>query len=119
MAPRYGFHLANVALMLALGFTGWAVLAPDYPSGESLTEANPELVARLAIAFPLAVTGTVWLLLHHACSRDRRWSRAVAQGIAWILVAFSWLTGFTIGLFVLPIALALLAAALLTPVASR
>ena len=36
--------------------------------------------------------------------------------LAWLLVAFAVITGFTIGLFVLPAAIALVAAAALTPV---
>ena len=37
--------------------------------------------------------------------------------LAWLLVAFAVITGFSIGLFVLPVAIALVAAAALTPVA--
>ena len=37
--------------------------------------------------------------------------------LAWLLVAFAVITGFSIGLFVLPAAVALVAAASLTPVA--
>ena len=37
--------------------------------------------------------------------------------LAWLLVAFAMITGFSIGLFVLPVAIALVAAAALTPVA--
>jgi hypothetical protein len=40
-----------------------------------------------------------------------------ATVLAWLLVAFAVITGFSIGLFVLPVAIALVAAAALTPVA--
>jgi hypothetical protein len=36
--------------------------------------------------------------------------------LAWLLVAFAVITGFSIGLFVLPVAIALVAAAARTPV---
>ena len=119
MASRHGLYLANTALFLAAVFTGWALFAPQYSSGETILEANAELTVRLAIAFPLAVTLAVWLLLHVACRHDLRWARAVAAGIAWLLVAFAVVTGFSIGLFVLPIACVLVAAAWLTPVTAR
>ncbi len=44
-------------------------------------------------------------------------ARRAATVPAWLLVAFAVITGFSIGLFVLPAAVALVAAASLTPVA--
>ena len=63
------------------------------------------------------MTSTVWLLLHVACRFDARWARRAASTVAWILVAFALITGFSIGLLVLPAAIALVMAASLTPVA--
>jgi hypothetical protein len=116
MVSRHGFYLATLAVVFAAGFTAWALFAPAYSSGETIVQANPEALARLAIATPLAIASAVWLLLHHACRRNLRWPRAVAMLVAWTLVAFAVVTGFSIGLFVMPVALALAFAAHLTPV---
>jgi hypothetical protein len=58
----------------------------------------------------------VWVLLHFACRYDATWARRAATVLAWLLVAFAVITGFSIGLFVLPVAIALVAAAAHTPV---
>ena len=78
-------------------------------------EENPD--APVALAAPLVLASTVWLLLHFACRYDAIGARRAATVLAWLLVAFAVITGFSIGLFVLPAAVALVAAAALTPVA--
>ena len=83
-----------------------------------LLEANPD--ALVAVASPpwrWRSGATVWLLLHVACRYDAIGARRAATVLAWLLVAFAIVTGFSIGLFVLPAAVALVAAAALTPVA--
>lgn len=102
--------------MCAAAFTVWALFAPGYSSGETILEANPELSVRVAVAVPLLVTSTVWLLLHVACRFDAIWARRAALIVAWLLVAFAVVTGFSIGLLVLPGAVVLVLAASLTPV---
>ena len=119
MGSRHGFWFATTAVLFAMAFTAWALFSPAYSSGETIVEANPELLARVAIAFPLTITAVVWLLLHAACRHDLRWVRGIARGIAWTLVAFAWVTGFSIGLFVLPVAIVLVLASHLTPVTPR
>jgi hypothetical protein len=114
---RLAFGLASAAVVYAAAFTVWALIAPAYSSGETLLEENPELSVRIAIAMPLLTTATVWLLLHHACRFDAARTRTTAKIVAWLLVAFAVITGFSIGLFVLPGAVMLVAAAALTPVA--
>jgi hypothetical protein len=99
----------------AAAFTVWALFGSAYSSGESVLEANPD--AAVAIAAPLVVTSVVWLLLHVACRFDARWARRAGSILAWLLVAFGVVTGFSIGLVVLPVAIALVCAAALTPVA--
>jgi hypothetical protein len=111
----HGFWLANLAVVWAALFTAWALFGSAYSSGESVLEANPG--APVAVAAPLVVAATVWLLLHLACRYDATWARRAASLLAWLLVAFAVITGFSIGLFVLPAAVALVAAAALTPVA--
>jgi hypothetical protein len=110
----HGFWLANVAVLWAALFTAWAIFGSAYSSGESVLEENPD--AAVAVAAPLVLAATVWLLLHVACRYNAIGARTVAKVLAWLLVAFAVITGFTIGLFVLPAAIALVAAAALTPV---
>jgi hypothetical protein len=112
------FGVATAAVVYAAAFTAWALTAPFYSSGETILEVNPEVSVRIAIAIPLLVTSTVWLLLHLACRLDATRARTAAKTVAWLLVAFAVITGFSIGLFVLPCALMLVAAATLTPVES-
>ena len=119
-AGRAAFALATAAVVFAAAFTVWALTAGAYSSaGQTLVEANDELTVRLAIAAPLAVTTAVWLLLHAACRRNLASARSTELWIAWLLVAFSIISGFSIGLFVMPAALLLAAAAHFTPVTAR
>lgn len=113
---RTAFWLATAAVTCAAGFTVWALFAPAYSSGETILEANAEFSARVAIAAPLLVTSTVWLLLHVACRFDATWACRAASTVAWLLVAFALITGFSIGLFLVPCAVMLVIAASLTPV---
>src|SRR3954447_4796920 len=112
------FGLATAAVVYAAVFTAWALTASVYSSGETILGENPELSVRVAIALPLLVTATVWLLLHVACRFDAARARIAAKAVAWLLVAFAVVTAFSIGLFVLPAAVMLVAAATLTPIAS-
>jgi hypothetical protein len=113
---RIAFVLATAAVVWAAGFTAWALTAAAYSDGETLLEANPETTVRVAVAIPLAASALVWLLLSAACRANRRWARTCGIVAASVLVFFAVITGFTIGLFVLPGAVALLTAAVYTPV---
>lgn len=64
------------------------------------------------------ISALVWLALHIACRNDSRAARALGLAAASILLVFAILTGFTIGTFVLPGAVALTVAAALTPLAA-
>jgi hypothetical protein len=67
---RSAFWLATAGVICAAVFTIWALFASAYSSGETILEANPEFSVRVAVAAPLLVTSTVWLLLHVACRFD-------------------------------------------------
>ena len=54
--------------------------------------------------------------LHIACRDGRRGPRTIGLAGAWVLLGFALLTGFTIGMFVQPGAVALTAAAVMTPI---
>ena len=114
---RAAFWLATAALAWAVGFTVWAHTASFYePGGETILEANGELSVRVALLLPAAISALVWLALHIACRDGRRGPRTIGLAGASVLLGFALLTGFTIGLFVLPGAIALAAAAVMTPI---
>ena len=71
------------------------------------------------VGIPALVAAVVGLALHRKCSRGSRASERLAWVLAWLLVGFGVLTGFSIGLFVLPMAALLVAAASLTPSGAR
>lgn len=85
------------------------------PGGETILVINEELSVRIVLFVPLVISGLVWLALHIACRNDNRAARSLGVAAACILLVFAILTGFTIGIFVLPGAIALTAAAALTP----
>lgn len=115
---RAPFWIATGAVLWALGFTVWVLTAGFYePSGETILEANAELSVRVALLTPAALSVVVWLALHVACRDGRRGARTLGIIGASLLLAFALVTGFSIGLFVLPGAIALAVAAVMTPVA--
>ena len=116
---RAAFGLATGAVALAAAFTAWAFLGSAYSSGESVAEANPEALVRGVLLVPVVVSLVVWGLLHHACAHGSARAKTAATAAASVLCAVTVLTGFSIGLLLLPLAGALLAATVLTPVAAR
>jgi len=114
---RTAFWLASAAVAWAVGFTAWVLTASFYePGGETILAVNEELTVRLALFTPLVVSALVWLALHVACRNGNRAARTWGVVGACLLLFFSLLTGFTIGAFVLPGAVALTAAAVMTRV---
>jgi hypothetical protein len=69
----------------------------------------------LLILLPAAVTAIGWLLLHARCARRIEEGSVAASLCAVPLLAFSVIAGLSIGPFVLPMPLLLLAAARRTP----
>ena len=116
---RRAFTLATGAVVWAAGFTWWVLTASVYSDGQTILEANPETTVRVAIAIPLAASAVVWMLLCVACRANRRWARTCGIAAASVLLLFALVTGFSIGLFVLPGAVALVAAAVSTPVGAQ
>jgi len=119
---RGPFWIATGAVVWALGFTVWVLTAPFYePGGETILEVNEELSVRVALLLPAVISALVWLALRAACRGGWRGAPARAMGLtgASVLLFFALLTGFSIGLFVLPGAIALTAAAVMTPSAPR
>ncbi|MGI8903971.1 MAG: hypothetical protein ACR2IP_10015 [Solirubrobacteraceae bacterium] len=80
----------------------------------TLTNDNgARILAPLAV--PAVLTVMAWIALHHQSALHSRAARRAAWIAIGLLVLFSLLTGFSIGLFVLPTAALLIAAAALTP----
>lgn len=71
--------------------------------------------ALLLIALPLAFSVLAWLALHAKCSHGLRGAGEAASILALVILAFSLVTGFSIGFFVLPMAVLIFAAAGRTP----
>jgi len=114
---RAAFWLATGAVAWAAAFTVWVLTASFYePGGETILAVNDELSVRIALFAPLVTSALVWLALHVACRDNNRAARRLGLAAASILLVFAILTSFTIGTFVLPGALALTAAATMTPV---
>jgi hypothetical protein len=112
------FWLASGAVAWMAAFTVWVLTASVYePSGQTVLQANDELSVRLVVFAPLVLSALAWLALHRACLRGSRAARTLGSGAASLLLAFAVLTGFTIGTFFLPGAIALAVAAALTPMA--
>lgn len=113
---KIAFAFTTGGVLLAAAFTVWALTASVYSSGQTLLEANRELVARLAVAAPAVVASLIWLTLHQACRRNSRALRTAGQAAAWAVLAFSFIAGFSFGAAVVPAGVALLVGALMTPV---
>jgi hypothetical protein len=128
----WAFWLTVTAFAWALGLVAAAFLAPAYsgveteslPGGatravsttSTLVDANG-LGVLIPIALPAALTVLVWCALRYKCARGSRRGSEAAWWIVGLLAIFSLLTGFTVGVFVLPVALLLAGAAALTPLA--
>jgi len=119
------FGLATAAVAWALLLFPWAFLSPAYrgetcggtpqtcsSSSATLVEVNGSGVL-LWIALPAAAALLGWLLLHRACASRQRPMVNAAWVLVIALLVFSFVTGFSVGLFVLPVAVLLAGSALL------
>jgi hypothetical protein len=119
------FGLATAAVGWALLLFAWALYLPAYQgmrcggvpetcssSTATLVEANGSGVL-FWIALPAAAAVLGWLFLHLACATRSRPMVNAAWVLVIALLAFSFVTGFSIGLFVFPVALLLGGSALL------
>ena len=104
--PAAAWIVLAIAALWSVGLLVAAVTVPVYNTGETLTEVNGA-GALGAVAITLVVTAAVALAIWR-----RRWAGRLGAGpSAWtlcvLLLLFCLISGFSIGLFVLPVAIAL------------
>jgi hypothetical protein len=100
--------------MWSVGLLVAALTLPFYSNGATLVDENGQGVL-LIVAVPAIVTAVVWLALWHKCSHGDRLSTYVAWLAISLLALFCLAGMFTIGFFVVPVAILLAAAASRTP----
>ena len=123
---RWAFGLTVAAFLWGIALFVAAFVAPVYSSVSSTSAgttvaSSSTLVAvnglgvLVPVAIPALLAGLVGFGLHRKCSRGSRASGRLAWALTLLLVAVGVVTGFSIGIFVLPLAALLVAAASLTP----
>jgi hypothetical protein len=126
MQGRWAFGLTVTATLWGLALVAGALVVPVYSGGTldssgafhatSATLVAENGAAALAVAaLPAVLALLVWLALHRKCSRGSAWAGPVAWTLVGVLGVFCLLGILTVGVFVMPIALALAGAAALTP----
>jgi hypothetical protein len=121
-------HAGRWALGLTVGAFAWAVAlivaalaVPVYSGVSSTGTSSSTLVDEngaaclVVVALPALTTAIAWAALHRRCSRGSRRATWLAWAMVYGLAAFAILGAASIGMFVLPVALLLGAAAALTP----
>jgi len=119
---RWAFGLTVAAFAWAVALVVGAVLVPVYDVEDSSSgSSSATLVGEnglgvlLPVAFPVVVAAVVWVALHRKCSRGSRPAEVVAWVLVGVLLLGCMLAMLTIGIFVLPVAVLLAVAAVLTP----
>ena len=104
MAGRLAFVLSAGAVLWCAALV--PLLTPAF-------DAADEPLVPLAI--PLVLAAGVFGLLHRMCKTGSQAAGSVAAVLAGLLVAYAFVTGFSIGMAIMPAALAALAAATVMP----
>ena len=133
---RWAFGLTSASVIWALALVPAAFLVPVYgtagsgpvsgPGGTSTVEAwhgSATLIAvngaslrlLIVLALPGALAAIAWGGLHQLCTRGRITGRRVASAAAVLLTALTVLTGFSIGIEMLPALGLLIVGRALTP----
>jgi len=107
------FALATSAVLWAAGLVlaGW--LAPMYGDGATLVEENGASVL-IPVSVPLLLAALGWAFLRLTCTGHGIAER-LAIGVLVALALFAVVTGFSIGVLVVPVLLLLIGAFTLTP----
>src|SRR5689334_23351581 len=104
---RPAFLCATSAVAWGAAFFVWALLGAAYSDGSSLAHAGDPVQVAL-VALPLVVAIAAWWILHRTCAIGA--SKRPATALAAITGAFSILGLASIGLFIAPIAVLVVAA---------
>ena len=107
-----GLSLFAVAWSIAL--VGAVFVVPAYNDGSTLAQENGAWVA-IPAAVPAILTVAAFAGLHRRCAHGSRRGSALAWSAIIVLLAFSVVAMWSIGMFSFVAALALLAGAALTP----
>jgi hypothetical protein len=108
MPSDRGRNATALATIPAAAAAIFLLVAPVYSNGRTLIQVNG-WIALLPLSFPVIVAVTALVLSRSVLARRARWLAAM------VLLGFVVLTGFSIGVFYLPAAAAMVAAALLKP----
>jgi hypothetical protein len=111
-AGRRAFLLTALALIWSVGLLIAAVVVP-FGSAPLVQENGARVL--LVVAIPAVLSLVVWVALWRQYSRGGRLSRCAAWGCISVLCVFCLLGMLSIGILVEPVAVLLVAAALLTP----
>jgi hypothetical protein len=135
---RWAFGLTSASVLWGLALVPAAFLVPVYSTAGS-TPATGRGVARtveawhggatlvavngaslrllIVLALPAALAAVAWAGLHQLCTRGRITGRRVATAAILLLTALTVLTGFSIGIDMLPALALLIVGRALTPAA--
>jgi hypothetical protein len=102
MAGKLSFGFATIGVL-------WCAALVVYLPQTFISDDEP----MLAVIIPVLLAGGVFVALHRTCHGHR--GRSAAWTLAALLYAYSVITGFSIGMFVMPAAAAMLAAAATVP----
>jgi hypothetical protein len=122
---RWAFGLTVAGFAWAAALLPFALLVPAYSGKTESASGSFSTTATLVgengaavlvpIAIPAAIAALVWYALHRRCTLGggNYW----AWSLVALLAAFSFVSAASIGLFLMPIAILLAGAAVLTPAA--
>ncbi len=116
---RISAWLVVAAILWSAVLIGLALTLPVYSSGgagsgsRTLVAVNGTIL--VVVAIPLLLTVLAGLTIRIGGPNRGRGTNFAVWGAGWILLAYSLVTGFTIGLAVLPAAILTLVAAYLVP----
>jgi hypothetical protein len=102
--------LTAFAFAWGLALMVYALRAPAYaPDGETIVEVNGAGIL-LVLAIPAALALVAWIGWHVACAHGSRSALLSGDVAVWLSVLFTFITGFSVGMFTIPGTLALLIA---------
>jgi hypothetical protein len=118
MRGRIAFGTSFLAVALSAVFVSAAFWAPMYSNGSTLVQDNGMRVL-IPVSIPLLLSLAAFAGLWLKCTRGSVAGERVAAAVLAVLAFFTILTGFSIGIFVLPLTALVAVAVALTPHGAR